>query len=287
LFLKFFSLDYGILMYAFRFTCHYYFTFAVKLYQLIRAKKHFGQHFLKEKSIADKICMSLGDSDFNAVVEVGPGQGILTSCLLERFGKKLFVVEIDPDMVQILEQKFPALKEKIILDSFLEVNLISVIPSPFAVIGNFPYNISSQILFRVIENREFVTEMIGMFQKEVAQRIASGKGTKDYGILSVIVQAFYDVKYLFSVSEGSFNPPPKVKSGVIKLIRKENFHLPCDENLFFKVVKQAFNQRRKTLRNALSSFGEDLQKISPDLLSLRAEQLDVEDYIHLTKKIED
>jgi 16S rRNA (adenine1518-N6/adenine1519-N6)-dimethyltransferase len=197
-----------------------------------------------------------------------------------------YVIEIDTESVEYLKTHYLKLSNKIISKDFLKYDLKEVFGNePFAIIGNFPYNISSQIVFRALDFREQVVEFSGMFQKEVAERICEKKGSKTYGILSVLVQAFYDAEYLFTVSENVFTPPPKVKSGVLKLTRKENYHLPCDEKLFFNVVKTAFNQRRKTLRNSLKPIGIPEDKKEDKIFDLRPEQLSVEDFIEITTMI--
>lgn len=252
----------------------------------VKAKKHLGQHFLKDETIAKNIADALTLKDYKTVLEIGPGMGVLTKYLLEK-PVNTYVIEIDTESVEYLNTHYPKLSGKIISEDFLKYNINKVFENePFAIIGNFPYNISSQIVFKTLELRKQIPEFSGMFQKEVAERICEKKGSKAYGILSVLVQAFYDAEYLFTVPEHVFNPPPKVKSGVLRLIRKENFYLPCDEKLFFNVVKTAFNQRRKTLRNSLKGFNlKDTLKEDP-IFNLRPEQLSVEEFITLTKKIE-
>lgn len=251
----------------------------------VRAKKHLGQHFLTDESVAQRIADSLSLNGYNKVLEIGPGMGVLTKYLLEK-PIETFVVEIDTESVAYLEQHYPKLDNHIIAKDFLKYNINEVFQQePFAVIGNFPYNISSQILFKTIEMRNQVPEFSGMFQKEVAQRICEKKGSKVYGILSVLTQAFYDAEYLFTVNEDVFNPPPKVKSGVLRLIRKPNYKLPCDEKLFFSVVKQAFGQRRKTMRNSLKSMINSDNLKEDSIFDLRPEQLSVEQFIELTQKI--
>ncbi len=252
--------------------------------ELVKAKKHLGQHFLKDLNIAQKIADTLSLKNYNKVVEIGAGMGVLTQFLLKK-NIDVHVIEIDKESVTYLEANFPALKGKIIADDFLKYNIADYIGEPFAIIGNFPYNISTQIVFKLLELREYIPEFSGMFQKEVAERICEPKGTKTYGILSVLVQAFYETQYLFTVSENVFNPPPKVKSGVIRLLRKNNFHLDCDENLFFIIVKTAFNQRRKTLRNSLKSLlnNDDLKQ--DPIFDKRPEQLPWQSFVSITKKI--
>ncbi|MEL1244681.1 16S rRNA (adenine(1518)-N(6)/adenine(1519)-N(6))-dimethyltransferase RsmA [Flavobacterium sp. DGU11] len=251
----------------------------------VKAKKHLGQHFLKDESIAKDIADTLTLNGYSKVLEIGPGMGVLTKYLLDK-PIDTYVIEIDTESVEYLNGHYPKLHGKIISKDFLRYNITEVFgDEPFAIIGNFPYNISTQIVFRTLEMRHRIPEFSGMFQKEVAQRICEKKGSKTYGILSVLVQAFYDAEYLFTVDEHVFNPPPKVKSGVLRLIRKENFHLDVDEKLFFAVVKTAFNQRRKTLRNSLKTYNlSDILK-EDSIFDLRPEQLSVEQFIGLTKKI--
>lgn len=251
----------------------------------VKAKKHLGQHFLNDESIAKDIADTLTLQGYEKVLEIGPGMGVLTKYLLDK-PTETWVIEIDNESVNYLTEHYPKLQGRIISKDFLKYNISEVFgDEPFAIIGNFPYNISSQIVFRALELRDRIPEFSGMFQKEVAERICEKKGTKTYGILSVLVQAFYDAEYLFTVPEHVFNPPPKVKSGVLRLIRKENYHLPCDERLFFTVVKTAFNQRRKTLRNSLKTYGlSDILK-EDSIFDLRPEQLSTEQFIELTQKI--
>ena len=246
----------------------------------VRAKKHLGQHFLNDEKIAFNITNLLSDGTQN-VVEIGPGMGVLTQFLV----KKDFtteVVEIDTESVFYLRLNYPQLADKITEGDFLQLNLKEKYPYRFSLIGNFPYNISSQILFKAFENRDQIPEVIGMFQKEVAERIVAKKG-KQRGILSVLLQAYYDIEYCFTIDENVFTPPPKVKSGVIKLKRNKLKKLPCDEKLFKQIVKTGFNQRRKTLRNALKSFSLEKELAHTELLQKRAEELSVEDFIIITK----
>ncbi len=260
----------------------------------VKAKKHLGQHFLKDESIAKNIADSLTEKGYENVLEIGPGMGVLTKYLLQKKAK-VTVMELDSESVTYLHETFPlehinlnTTKEKftIIEGDFLKKNLTDIFnKEQVAIIGNFPYNISSQIVFKAIENRAFVPEFAGMFQKEVAKRIAEKEGSKVYGILSVLTQAFFDVEYLFTVPPTVFNPPPKVDSGVIRLIRKENYTLPVDEKLFFRVVKTAFNQRRKMLRSSLKSFKLSDTLKEDAIFAKRPEQLSVEDFVLLTQKI--
>jgi len=248
----------------------------------VRPKKHLGQHFLNDEKIAFNITNLLSDGTQN-VVEIGPGMGVLTQFLV----KKDFtteVVEIDTESVFYLKLNYPQLSDKITEGDFLQLNLKEKYPYSFSLIGNFPYNISSQILFKAFENRDQIPEVIGMFQKEVAERVACKKGKKK-GILSVFLQAFYDIEYCFTVNEDVFTPPPKVKSGVIKLVRNSRKELPVDEQKFKRVVKAGFSQRRKTLRNALKPFTFINESEIANLLPLRAEQLSVDDFIKLTKHV--
>ena len=251
---------------------------------MIRPKKHLGQHFLHDENIARKIIGYLPDEAIN-ILEIGPGTGILTKYLLNNKKYNSFFLEIDPESVRFLYQTYPEIQKKLISADILNYDL-TLIPAPFTIIGNFPYNISTQILFKVIEYRKIIPEVIGMFQKEVAERIASPPGSKKYGILSVLLQAYYNIEYLFTVSENVFHPPPKVQSGLIRLRRNNVEKLECNENLFFRVVKTAFNQRRKTLRNALKSLNQPGSGAYPALLDKRAEQLSVADFVLMTNAIE-
>jgi 16S rRNA (adenine1518-N6/adenine1519-N6)-dimethyltransferase len=255
----------------------------------LKAKKSYGQHFLKEESIAKKIAESLQLLDsYTDIIEVGPGMGMLTKYLLELKNHKLTVIEADADMVDYLNKNYPTLKGNIIFEDFLKTDIVAKTEGrQFALIGNFPYNISSQILFKGLDNRAYVPEMAGMFQKEVAERIAAKPGNKEYGILSVLIQAYYDVEYLFTVKPGSFIPPPKVLSGVISLKRKSNFlELGCNEDLFKTIVKMSFNQRRKMLRNSLGSLLKKELSEFDSFFEKRPEQLSVADFVALTNKIE-
>lgn len=260
----------------------------------VRAKKHLGQHFLKDERIAKQIADSLSHEGYAHVLEIGPGMGVLTKHLL-RAKSKVAVMELDSESVEYLNHDFKTTHIKlntspeffqIIGADFLKQDLRKTFGNEqFAIIGNYPYNISSQIVFKAIENREFVPEFSGMFQKEVAQRIAAKEGSKIYGILSVLAQAFYDAEYLFTVPASVFNPPPKVESGVIRLTRKKDFSLPVDEKLFFRVVKTAFNQRRKMLRSSLKSFNLSDSLKEDTIFAMRPEQLSVDQFIELTQKI--
>jgi 16S rRNA (adenine1518-N6/adenine1519-N6)-dimethyltransferase len=253
---------------------------------LVRAKKHLGQHFLTDKNIAAKIVDSLRpENKYNQVLEVGPGMGILSDILLEREGYEVSLIDIDTESYEYLQKKYPKLGSKLINADFLAMDFVATFTGPLGIIGNFPYNISSQILFKVLDNRQQVVEVVGMFQKEVAERCASKAGSKEYGILSVFLQAYYKVEYLFTVKAGVFNPPPKVLSAVIRLTRNETPQLDCDEKLFWQVVKAGFNQRRKTLRNALSSIINREKMTEEPLLDLRAERLTVADFVKITQQV--
>jgi 16S rRNA (adenine1518-N6/adenine1519-N6)-dimethyltransferase len=253
---------------------------------LVKAKKHLGQHFLTDKRIAAKIVEALIHTDqYTQVLEVGPGMGILSDILLEKDYLETYMIDIDVESYEFLKEKYPQMGSRLIHGDFLKLDLNQIFIGKYAIIGNFPYNISSQILFKILEHKDHVVEMVGMFQKEVAERCASGSGTKDYGILSVLIQAYYDIEYLFTVKPGTFNPPPKVNSGVIRLSRNNVVNLPCDEKLFWRTVKGGFNQRRKTLRNALSgTISKDKMDDHP-FFDKRAEQLSVEEFIQLTQHL--
>ncbi|GLB52683.1 ribosomal RNA small subunit methyltransferase A [Neptunitalea chrysea] len=251
----------------------------------VRAKKHLGQHFLTDENIAKKIADSLTLKGYTNVLEIGPGMGVLTKYLLEK-PITTYVIEIDTESVEYLQTHYLKLSNRIISKDFLKYDISTYFNGePFAIIGNFPYNISSQIVFRTLEMRDQIPEFSGMFQKEVAERICEKPGTKAYGILSVLTQAFYEATYLFTVSEKVFNPPPKVKSGVLILKRKENYKLPCNEKMFFAVVKAGFNQRRKTLRNSLKSFINSDNLKEHSIFGMRPEQLGVEEFITLTQML--
>jgi len=272
---------------------------------MIRPKKHLGQHFLKDENLAAKIVSYLNPA-YPVVLEIGPGMGVLTKYILENPDFDSHFMEVDRESVDYLNAVFPGIRDRLILADFLSYDLAqfpsshtavsaenAIGHSPlakFTVIGNFPYNISSQILFKVLENRDRVPEVIGMFQKEVAERIAAPPGNKTYGIISVLLQAFYNIEYLFTVSETVFSPPPKVKSAVIRLKRNNTAKLACDEALFIRLVKTAFNQRRKTLRNAIRSMLPPTATLSGSTilstyLDLRAERLSVDDFVKLALEI--
>ena len=251
----------------------------------VRPKKSLGQHFLRDKSVAQRIVDSLSGNQ-KITLEIGPGMGVLTEYLLQRPDITLYAIEIDRDSVPYLQQHFPQLTPRLIEGDFLQLDLGKLFQEPFAVIGNFPYNISSQIFFKVLECRNQIPELVGMVQKEVAERIAEKPGSKTYGILSVLIQAFYDVEYLFTVHENVFVPPPKVKSAVIRFVRNNVQHLGCDEKLFTKAVKTTFNQRRKTIRNSLKPLVGSEALPFHAFLDLRPERLSVEDFVELTNFIE-
>jgi len=253
----------------------------------VRAKKHLGQHFLTDLTIAQNIVNGLSlTAGYKQVLEIGPGMGVLTQFLVQNKNYQTSLIDIDTESIVYLHKHFPDLGEHIIEGDFLTIDLSEIANNkPFAIIGNFPYNISTQILFRVLEYKDQIPEVVGMFQKEVAERIAAGPGSKTYGITSVLLQAFYNIDYLFTVDEHVFDPPPKVKSGVIRLVRNEKKNLDCNETFFKTVVKTAFNQRRKTLSNSLKPFLTDELKENP-VFRLRPEQLSVEQFVELTNLLE-
>lgn len=251
----------------------------------VRAKKHLGQHFLKDLGIARDIAHSLSLNNYSKVLEVGPGMGVLTQFLIT-LDTETFVIEIDKESVSYLKKHYRELDNHLIEGDFLKLPLQEIFKEPIAIIGNFPYNISSQILFKAIDHKDLIPEIVGMFQKEVAERVVSPPGSKKYGIISVLLQCYYNVEYLFTVDETVFDPPPKVKSAVIRLRRNDRDKLDCDEKKFVQVVKTAFGQRRKTLRNALKSLNLVDENTASQYLSLRAEQLSVEDFMNLTSCFE-
>lgn len=252
----------------------------------VKAKKYLGQHFLKDESVAKRIANSLTLKGYGQILEIGPGTGVLTKYLLKK-DTTTHVIEIDTESVEYLKANYLNLSERIIEQDFLKYDLSQIFGNkPFAIIGNFPYNISSQIVFKTLELRHQIPEFSGMFQKEVALRICSKEGSKVYGILSVLTQAFYEAEYLFTVPPSVFNPPPKVDSGVLFLRRKPDFKLGCDEKLFFRVVKTAFQQRRKTLRNSLKIFNLPDNLKANTIFGRRPEQLSVAEFIDLTSLIE-
>lgn len=251
---------------------------------MVRPKKELGQHFLTDEHTAKKIVDSL--SEKGNLIEVGPGKGVLSKYLMQDKELNNYFIEFDGELVDYLKNKYPDFGDRFIKGDFLKYPLEELFgEESFNIIGNFPYNISTQIFFKVLEYRSQVTEVVGMIQKEVAERIASGPGNKTYGILSVLLQAFYKIDYLYTVKEGVFFPPPKVKSGVIRLKRNDVPKLDCNEKTFFKVVKAGFNQRRKTLRNSLKVFEMEQDDQIKELLTKRAEQLTVADFVVLTKAI--
>lgn len=254
--------------------------------QKVRAKKFLGQHFLKDLTVADRIAETLSEFKQYPALEIGPGMGVLTDFLLKR-GHDLTVVEIDRESVPYLQEHFPALNGRIIEADFLKMDLDKLFDSQFCVVGNYPYNISSQIFFKVIDFKDRIPCCSGMIQKEVAERMAAGPGNKTYGILSVLMQAWYDIEYLFTVSEHVFDPPPKVKSAVIRMTRNKVTELACDEKLFKQVVKTAFNQRRKQMRNSLKPIlGKEAEIFSLPIFDKRPEQLSVQQFIELTQLVD-
>ena len=254
----------------------------------VRAKKHLGQHFLKDEKIALDIVKGLKHTSlYEKVLEVGPGMGVLTKYLIEEKEYETHIIDIDWDSIAYLKKNYPILENKIIEGDFLQLDFSLLFENqPFAVIGNFPYNISTEILFKVLDNKNQVPEVVGMFQKEVAMRIASKPRNKTYGITSVLLQAYYDIEYLFTVDEHVFNPPPRVKSAVIRLTRNAVQSLDCDEKLFKQVVKAGFNQRRKTLRNSIKAFKLKPEFLEHKYLTQRAEELSVADFVALTNMVE-
>lgn len=252
----------------------------------VRAKKHLGQHFLNDKNAAKKIVEALDPPlGFKQVLEVGPGMGVLSDFLLQKDDYETWLIDVDDESIAFLADKYPELDNRLIHGDFLALDFSLYFGDRIAVIGNFPYNISSQILFKALEERQRVIQLVGMFQKEVAERCVAEPGSKTYGILSVFLQAYYDVEYLFTVKAGAFNPPPKVLSGVIKMTRNDRATLDCDEKLFWRVVKAAFNRRRKTLRNALSAVIPKDKMSNNSLYELRAERLTIGDFETLTREI--
>ena len=249
----------------------------------MKPKRKFGQNFLTDDNIAKDIVSFLSDSKTKTIIEIGPGKGILTKYLLKISHKEIKFVEIDEECVSYLKNKYPNIEKHLINDDFLNINLNSF-KQPLSIIGNFPYNISSQILFKIYENKNIVNEMIGMFQLEVAERICSNYGTKKYGILSVLIQAFFEVKMMKKIKPNSFLPIPKVDSAVIKISKKTDT-INCDEILFKKIVKQSFGQRRKTLRNSLKIFNITDIKKEDTIFAKRPEQLSVSDFIYLTNLV--
>ncbi len=254
---------------------------------MVKAKKHLGQHFLRDLNIAQRIVDHLSDSQQN-VLELGPGTGVLTQYLVKRNNINLKLVELDIESVDYLKAHYFELEGRIFYKDFLKLDLTELFNEPFALIGNFPYNISGPIFFKVFEYRNQIPEVVGMLQKEVAERLAAGPGSKTYGVLSVLLQAFYNIEYLFTVHEHVFDPPPKVKSGVIRLTRNNIDTLGCDEKLFVKVVKAIFNQRRKAIRNSIKAIEFNKEAIiDHEYMAMRPEQMSVQDFINLTKMVEE
>ncbi len=249
----------------------------------VRAKKALGQHFLTDQSIARGIVDALTPSEVRDVLEIGPGMGVLSQYLLKREDIDLKLVEVDGESVVYLREHFPGIVGKLLQADYLKLDMRKVFPGSYKVIGNFPYNISSQIFFKILDDKDLVPEVVCMIQKEVAERIAEPPGTKTYGILSVLLQAWYDIEYVMSVGSGAFCPPPKVQSAVIRLRRNSRTGLDCDERLFRQVVKTAFNQRRKTLRNALKPLLKEGTDTTDPIFDLRAEKLSVDDFVRLTR----
>ncbi len=256
--------------------------------KLVKPKKFLGQHFLKDLKVARDIADTVDTFPTLPVLEVGPGMGVLTQFLVEK-GRPVKVVEVDYESVAYLREAYPSLEDCIIEDDFLKMNLQRVFNGgQFVLTGNYPYNISSQIFFKMLDNKDLIPCCTGMIQKEVAERIAAGPGSKTYGILSVLIQAWYHVEYLFTVSEHVFNPPPKVKSAVIRMTRNETTELGCNERLFKQVVKTTFNQRRKTLRNSIKPIlGKECPLTEDALFNKRPEQLSVQEFINLTNQVEE
>ena len=255
--------------------------------RLVKPKKFLGQHFLKDLKVAQDIADTVDACPNLPILEVGPGMGVLTQFLLPK-ERTVKVVEVDYESVAYLREAYPQLEDNIIEDDFLKMNLQRLFDGqPFVLTGNYPYNISSQIFFKMLDNKELIPCCTGMIQKEVAERIAAGPGSKTYGILSVLIQAWYRVEYLFTVSEHVFKPPPKVKSAVIRMTRNDTQQLGCDEKLFKQVVKTTFNQRRKTLRNSIKPIlGKECPLTEDPLFNKRPEQLSVQEFIELTNQVE-
>lgn len=248
---------------------------------MVRAKKHLGQHFLRDESIAKRIVDGLTTMEL-PIIEVGPGTGVLTQFLIDK--PDFYAAEVDTESVEFLRETYPQLRGKLLEGDFLKMNLKHYFEGKFSIIGNLPYNISSQIFFKVLEYKDQVDEVVCMIQKEVAQRIAEPPGTKTYGILSVLLQAYYDIEYLFTVHEHVFDPPPKVKSAVIRLKRNNVAQIDCDDKAFFRVIKMAFGQRRKTLRNSLKPLLANRTEIAElEIFNLRPERLGVQEFVYLTK----
>ena len=247
---------------------------------MVTPKKRLGQHFLTDLNIAKKIADSLINR--NNIIEVGPGTGVLTEYFIHDSTINFKAIETDSEAYEFLQNKYCNYANKFILDDFLKYDISSLFNEKYSIVGNFPYNISSQIFFKVLDNKDNITEVVGMVQKEVAERIASKEGNKTYGILSVLLQAYYNIEYLFTVNENVFNPPPKVKSAVIRLTRNKIERLDCDEKLFKQIIKISFNQRRKMLRGSLKQFTNNINVENYDIFTKRPEQLSVNDFIELT-----
>ncbi|UII29390.1 16S rRNA (adenine(1518)-N(6)/adenine(1519)-N(6))-dimethyltransferase RsmA [Fulvivirga maritima] len=253
---------------------------------MVKPKKHLGQHFLKDTDIAHDIVKAVKKQQKGMkILEIGPGTGVLTQFLVKEYPDDLVLIDLDKESINYLEKHYSEIKENIIYGDFLRLDLSERLGEKYVIIGNFPYNISSQIFFKVLEDKEKVVEVVGMLQKEVAERLASPPGNKNYGILSVLLQAFYDIEYLFTVGREVFDPPPKVQSGVIRLVRNERQTLDCDEDLFKRVVKQGFQNRRKTLRNALKPLNLTDEVKQLPVLNKRAEELSVKEFEELTNTV--
>lgn len=254
---------------------------------MVKAKKHLGQHFLKDEGIASDIVNALTEiCDKGDIVEIGPGTGVLTKYLIDKTPNKLWLIDLDRESIEYLHKNYSSIKDTTFYGDFLNNDLSFVSTEKFHIIGNFPYNISSQIFFKILDFKGRIENVVGMLQYEVAKRLASPPGNKDYGILSVLLQAYYDIEYLFDVEAHVFDPPPKVRSGVIRLRRNDNQSLDCDEALFKTIIKQGFQNRRKTLRNALKPLNLPDEVKSNTLLDRRAETLSVDDFVYLTKEVE-
>ena len=248
----------------------------------VKAKKHLGQHFLKDEEAAQRIVDAM-PKDLT-LLEIGPGTGVLTKHLIER--ENFFAAELDRESIEFLKKTYPQHQGKILYADFLRMDLDKYFPGKFSIIGNFPYNISTQIMFKVLDHKDKIDTVVGMFQKEVAERIAEKPGTKAYGILSVLLQAYYDIEYLFTVEPGAFIPPPKVRSAVIRVTRNKTEKLDCDEKLFKSIIKMTFNQRRKMIRNSLKSLVKDEALFLHPYFTNRPERLSVNDFVKLTRMIE-
>lgn len=252
----------------------------------VKAKKHLGQHFLTSNQVSYDIANSLTGKGYTKVLEIGPGKGIITQELFNKYGEDLTVIDIDSESIKYLRKFFPQLGDRIIEGDFLTMDLLSLTKEKFAIIGNYPYHISTQIMFKVLENKDHIIEASGMFQKEVAVRISSAPGTKNYGLTSVLLQTWFDIEYLFSVGPEHFDPPPKVQSGVIRMTRNERKEIDIPEKFYKRVIKTAFGQRRKTLRNSLKPLVNEYGVVLPEeILSQRPEQLGVEEFLNISRII--